>query len=124
MSFTPRTLGSNKFRLNANSTREISEAFERLAARYGFQHTFQSRKLKTGPMLNVVALHFLLLPEDARIALLRETIPKLEALLENEEDLVGFLEQVDTKHPSWSAAREAIVAPPEQASGGQTKRSG
>jgi hypothetical protein len=119
MSFTPRTLGSNKFRLHANSTRELTEAFERLATRYGVQHPFKGRKLKTGPMLNVVVLHFLLLPEAERIALLERTIPELEKMLGGAEDLASFLEQVDPQRPSWAPAREASVPPGKGSTMGQ-----
>jgi len=112
MSFAPRTLGKNKFRIDANTTREIAEGLDRLASRYGFEHTFQARKLKSGPMLNVIALHFLLLTEDERQEILRATIPKLEAMLEGEEDVAGFLDQVDAKQPSWTPAREANVPRP------------
>lgn len=109
MSFPVRTLGTNTHRLAANSTRELAEALDRLAARYGYDHPFQGRKLKGGPLLNVLLLHFLLLPEADQIVLLGATIPELEALLGGPEDVEGFLRRVESPRPAWSAPHEAGV---------------
>lgn len=103
-----RSLTSGDFRLTANSVREITDALDALARRYGPEFKFQGRKLKAGPLLNAIALHFLLLPEAERTAILERSIPKLEKILESDGDVLAFMDRVDPRPPAaWESARDA-----------------
>lgn len=93
---------SRDYRLQALSIPEIAGELERRVLDLSETHEFQGRKLKTGPALNAIVLHFLAQSEEAQRAMIEVYLPKLEAILRN-----------DTSAAAKSAPPSAIVADDE-----------
>jgi hypothetical protein len=114
-----RSLTDRETRLSANSLPEITEALTHLAQQYGRDYRFGGRRIKMGPLLNAITLHFLLLDDGERRAIVERAVPALEALLEVAPDINGFIARVEHRagSPAWAPA-----SPP--AARAEAKRSG
>jgi hypothetical protein len=76
-------------RLQALSVPEITDEIERLVMRYGREVKFQGRKLRPGPLLNAIVLHFIRLPEAEQAHIIAGAVRELEALLADDDRAEG-----------------------------------
>jgi hypothetical protein len=73
---------SDKYRLQALSLPEITDEIEELTRRIVKRGVeFQERKLRPGPLLNAIVLHFLGFPAEEQERIAVESLARLEALL-------------------------------------------
>lgn len=85
---------TDSYKLQTPSIPEIKDAFDGAAKQIARGVAFRGRKLRPGPLLNAVVLHFLSLDEAERVRIAVENLAILETLLEHEEaqdELLGSL---------------------------------
>jgi hypothetical protein len=89
-----RTFTDQTYRLQSNTLAEVKQAWDMLEARYKSKFRLRGKVLRGGPMLSAVALHFVLLPDSERRAILERSLAELERLMEGDEDVPGFTARV------------------------------
>jgi hypothetical protein len=105
------------FRLQANSLPEVVDGLAELERRFGYLLKPEGRKLKAGPILNAILVHFLELPSGRQEEILTAAFARIEELLESDTP-VGLgprprepLEPERAKPPGGEGAgREGIAS--------------
>jgi hypothetical protein len=100
------------FRLQALSLPEIVAAIEGAATDLGAVK-LNGRKLKAGPLINAIVLHFLSLDDAGREAMARAGVERLQALMRLDEPSADEVKQVlrggETPEPTSGPARRKVT---------------
>lgn len=83
---------TTKHRLQGLSVRELVREFDVAATEVGTEKDFLGRKLKPGPLLNALVLHFLSLDKESRLRFGNVWVARLELYLsETDEERAAAL---------------------------------
>lgn len=76
---------SSDHKIQFPSIAELKDGFVTLTNRIGRRLKFRGRKLRNGPLLNAIVLHYMLLPEQEQLEIAERYLRKYEALLAFDE---------------------------------------
>lgn len=73
---------SDSYKIQAQSIPELKDGFDAISKRIAREIQFRGRKLRTGPLLNAVVVHYLRLSEEEQMRIAREGLAVYESLLD------------------------------------------
>lgn len=107
---------SDSHKIQAQSVPETKDAFDAVAKQIARTVAFRGRKLRGGPLLNAIVIHFLGLTEAERENIAVEGLAIYEALLEHDDpqdDLLrSLLAQNRTRQTEASNSSKPVVGKP------------
>ncbi len=76
----------SRYRLQGLSVNAITTPYEEAVIRVAQSHQFSGHKLRPGPLLSALVLHFLEMEEEARMAFAGRALARLEAFLSEQHE--------------------------------------